>query len=112
MSFNQKKISVGSFSFLVYLAIGIIYFIAISCESQPRVDLPEEYMLIKPQDDLQGTFDSKGILHIEFKHKLKREYVIELIDGESDLVRIKTSSGRTYNCHLREILEIIEKDNL
>lgn len=35
----------------------------------PKVDLPEEYKAITPEDNLKGHFDNKGVLHIEFNNK-------------------------------------------
>jgi V8-like Glu-specific endopeptidase len=34
----------------------------------PRVDLPDEYKLIKPTDNLKGYWEG-GVLHIEFNNK-------------------------------------------
>lgn len=34
----------------------------------PKVELPEEYKAITPNDTLQGHFDKDSVLQIEFKH--------------------------------------------
>lgn len=37
--------------------------------NNPKVDLPEEYKSITPNDTLKGYYDSDGVLHIEFNNQ-------------------------------------------
>jgi len=58
------------------IMIALIFYIlgATSIEEKNKkesckIDLPEEYKLITPNDTLKGYFDSSRVLHIEFNNQ-------------------------------------------
>lgn len=54
------------------IMIGVIIAKSVITKYQPLVELPEEYKLIKPTDNLKGYIDGNGVLHIEFNNPNNR----------------------------------------
>ena len=58
---------------LLVLWIGTIGFMYTHISTYPRVDVPEEYQLMTPDDIIKGYYDRQGILHIYYVkgHKIE-----------------------------------------
>lgn len=54
--------------FVLGLALGHCIITTVKYYTQPKVDLPEEYKLIKPSDNLKGYMDKDSVLHIQFNN--------------------------------------------
>lgn len=66
------NILLGAILFLIISLVGMSYLLdetRLELSKSQRIDLPEEYTLITPNDTLKGYFDSNKVLHIEFNNK-------------------------------------------
>jgi len=88
-----------------------IIALLISCNKSPeqKIDLPEEYKLITEKDALKAHFDKDSTLIIEFDNYPKPEYIIELLDEESVIIR---TPDTIYYTVFDSINEVILNDNL
>ncbi len=103
---------------LVLVVIVLLLVFCCGCSDKDSVkeytvELPEEYMLITPEDNLRGYFCSDSVLHIEFDNpinnnidyqlELRKDYRVNVYDENNKLI------GTTS---FDSISKFIEQDNL
>lgn len=82
---------------ILSLSIGFILATVIIKSESPKIELPEEWQQITPDDLLRGQIDSKGVLHLHFDNSVYFEWegLEKDIPENGELIQISGTDENT-----------------